>query len=105
MEIPTGFDSIRQIHKFNFWVLFVDFFKFYDYKIDCDEIIIKPNGRQFYINKKEYFKYQNILNLEKAENIASNYNYSYNINLYNFESNVILNINKIKNDEYSIIVG
>jgi hypothetical protein len=41
------------------------------------------------------------LNLEKAENIVSNNNYGYNINLNNFESNIILNINKIKNEEYS----
>jgi DNA polymerase sigma len=81
LEIQTGNDSARQIHKFNFGVLFKDFFKFYGYKIDYDEIIIKPNGRQFNINKKEFFKYQNILNLEKAENIASNYNYGYNVDL------------------------
>ena len=70
LQIQTGFDSTMQIQKFNFGVLFEYFFKFYVYKIDYDEIIIKPNGRQIYINKKEYFKYQNILNYQKAGNIA-----------------------------------
>ena len=47
LEIQTSFDSVRQIHKFIFGVLFEDYFKFYGYKIDNDKIVIKQNGSQF----------------------------------------------------------
>jgi hypothetical protein len=101
LEIQTGFVSAKQIHKFNFGVLFADFFKFYGYKIDYNEIIINPNGRQFYINKNEYLEYQKNLNLQIGENKVSNNNFGYNCNLNNFENNTIHNNNIIKIDEYS----